>query len=80
MERALKLVDVVLDEARRRQSKRVRCRVAADIEANSFWLAVGFIPVVTVISTWLNLRESTSRRPLIVYDKAIAQPTLLEGI
>lgn len=79
MERALLLVDSIEDEARRRASLRIRCRVAYDIEANFFWLAAGYEPVTTVTSTWLNTRESASRRPLIVYDKELSQMTLFEA-
>ncbi len=73
MERALRLVDAIEREARRRHCPRLRCRVAADIEANYFWRAAGYVPVAETVSTWLNLRESLSRRPLIVYDKPLAQ-------
>ena len=76
MERALRLVAVCEDEARKRGSRRIRCRVAADIEANYFWRAAGFEPVATTTSTWLNVRESVSKRPLIVYDKPLDQGLL----
>lgn len=76
MERALALADAIQDEAERRSSPRIRCRVAFDIEANHFWRAAGYVPVATTTSTWLNLRESSSRRPLTVYDKPLRQQTL----
>ncbi len=75
MERAIALEHIVDSEARRRQSWRIRCRVAFDIEANFFWRAIGYEPVAEAISTWQNIRESKSKRPLIVYDKQL-QPTL----
>jgi hypothetical protein len=77
MERAMLLEDVVQQEARLRQKQRIRCRVAFDIEANFFWKAIGYIPIATVSSTWMNQRESKSQRPLVVYDKTICQPTLI---
>lgn len=76
MERALLLADAIEAEARRRHCPRLRCRVAADIEANLFWRAAGYVPVAETVSTWMNLRESNSRRPLIVYDKPLAQLAL----
>ena len=76
MERALRLVDACENEARRRGSRRIRCRVAADIEANMFWRAAGYEPIAITNSTWLNVRESISRRPLFIYDKSLDQGTL----
>jgi len=76
MERALKLVDSFEMEARRRGMLRVRHRVAADIEANYFWRAAGYTPVAITTSTWLNVRESLSRRPLFIYDKPLDQGQL----
>ena len=73
MTRALLLMDTMEEEARRRGNPFIRARVAYDIEANFFWRAAGYEPVNTVTSTWLNIRESKSRRPLIVYDKALDQ-------
>jgi hypothetical protein len=78
MERALSLADAVEAEAKRRNSGRMRCRVAYDIEANLFWRAAGYVPTATVVSTWLNLHESKSKRPLIVYDKVLSQPRLFD--
>ena len=76
MERAVSLEGVVSAESWRRGMKRIRCRVAFDIEANWFWKAVGYSPVATVTSTWMNQRESIRKRPLVVYDKIICQPEL----
>jgi len=79
MERALLLVGTVELEAVRRHMNRARCRVAYDIEANAFWLAAGWEAVATVTSTWLNIRESKCKRPLIVYDKVLCQPRLFNA-
>lgn len=79
LERALRLVSFIEDEARRRGSLRLRCRVAADIEANFFWRAAGYLPVAETTSTFLNTRESKSKRRLIVYDKELDQQTLFTG-
>lgn len=76
MERALKLVDNVEEEARRRGSLRIRHRVAADIEANFFWRAAGYTPIAVTTSTWLNVKESKSKRPLLIYDKPLDQGSL----
>jgi ribosomal protein S18 acetylase RimI-like enzyme len=76
LERALRLVDAVETEARRRGSLRLRCRVAHDIEANFFWQAAGYVPVAETVSTYLNLRPSSSGRRLIVYDKELDQQLL----
>lgn len=78
MERALALERVVADESTARLKPRIRCRVAADIESNLFWRAIGYVPVTTVTSTWLNQRESKSRRPIVVYDRVICQPELFQ--
>jgi GNAT superfamily N-acetyltransferase len=76
MERALKLVDAVETEARKRGSLRIRHRVAADIEANFFWRAAGYTPIAVTTSTWLNVKESASKRPLLIYDKPLDQGSL----
>jgi ribosomal protein S18 acetylase RimI-like enzyme len=72
MERALRLVDTVETEAWKRGAARIRCRVAADIEATLFWRAAGFEVVGETTSTWLNLRDAKARRPLLIYEKLIA--------
>ncbi len=76
MERAIELESVVSKESLSRTKARIRCRVASDIEANWFWKAIGYTPVAELTSTWLNQRESQSRRPLTVYDKILCQPEL----
>ena len=78
MERALKLVDACEVEARKRGCLRIRCRVAVDIDANFFWRAAGYQPIATTTSTWLNVKESMSRRPLFIYDKALDQGSLFD--
>lgn len=78
MERALRLVGACEDEARRRGSLRIRCRVAADIDANFFWRAAGYKPIAMTTSTWLNVRESASKRPLLIYDKPLDQGSLFD--
>lgn len=78
MERALALVFACEDEARKRGCRRIRCRVAADIEANFFWRAAGFRAIATTASTWMNVKESKSRRPLLIYDKALDQGALFD--
>ena len=75
--RASLMVDEVEDKAARLQKIGVTCRVAYDLESNFFWRAMGYEPVKQVISTWLNQRESKSKRPLWVYEKVIG-PLLKE--
>lgn len=48
------------------------CRVAYDFESNFFWRAMGYSPTGIATSTWLNQRQSKSKRPLIVYVKDFA--------
>ena len=76
LERATLLLSAIEDEAETRQRPKIKCRVAADIAANSFWNALDYTPVAEVTSTWLNVRESKSKRPLIHYEKVISQPEL----
>jgi hypothetical protein len=76
LERATLLLSTVENEAQKRQSPKIKCRVAIDIEANSFWLALDYRAVATVTSTWLNIRESKSKRTLMHYEKIITQPEL----
>lgn len=78
MERALAIVDACEVEARKRGCLRIRCRVAADIDANFFWQAAGYRPIAKTKSTWLNVKESASQRPLFIYDKALDQGSLFD--
>jgi hypothetical protein len=67
--RAMLMVNEVETEARQRGNFGIKCRVAYDLESNFFWRAIGYIPERQVISTWLNQRESKSKRPLWLYFK-----------
>jgi len=65
--RASMLEKAVREEALRNNCIGISCRVAFDLESNFFWRAMGYIPVEQVISTWLNQKESKSKRPLWKY-------------
>lgn len=52
-------------------SQFITCRVAADLESNFYWRAMGYTPIKMITSTWLNQRESKSKRPLIEYEKQL---------
>ena len=67
--RALLLADKVEADARARYREGIKARVAWDLESNDFWKAIGYAPISLVTSTWLNQRESKSRRPLWIYAK-----------
>ena len=69
--RAMLMADEIERDAVRYGKKGITCRVAYDLESNFFWRAIGYIPIKQVVSTWLNQRESKSRRPLWVYKKEI---------
>ena len=58
-------------ETKERQLWSIKCRVAYDLESNWYWKAIGYIPVENTISTWLNQKESKSKRPIIVYEKML---------
>ncbi len=75
--RALMMVDWVEAKARRLEKAGLTCRVAIDLESNLFWSGVGFHIAGTRTSTWLNQKESASKRPLHVYRKPLAQGLLL---
>jgi len=64
----------VSEEARNRTLTSIKCRVALDLESNFYWKAIGYQPVETVTSTWLNQKESKSKRPIIVYQKDMGMP------
>lgn len=68
-QRALLMADEVEAEAKRRGNWGIKCRVAYDLESNFFWRAIGYVPEKQVVSTWLNQRESKSKRPLWLYYK-----------
>lgn len=69
--RAMMLEDAVEQETRDRGLSEIKCRVAYDLESNFYWKAIGYIPVETTTSTWLNQKESKSKRPIIVYNKQL---------
>jgi hypothetical protein len=69
--RAMLMVDEVEREAKRRGNWGIKCRVAYDLESNHFWKAIGYVPLRQVVSTWLNQRESKSKRPLWLYLKKL---------
>lgn len=65
--RASLLEGIIREEATRYNCHGISCRVAFDLESNFFWKAMGYVPVKEVYSTWLNQKESKSKRPLWVY-------------
>ena len=69
--RAMLIINHVERQCRIREVGVITCRVAMDLESNFFWRAIGFIPVKEVISTWLNQKESKSKRPLWIYRKEV---------
>ena len=68
--RALLMADYIEERARALGKAGVKCRVACDLESNLFWRAIGYCPLGKVVSTWLNQRESASKRPLWAYEKS----------
>lgn len=69
--RALMMVNKVEEESIKLQKAGIKCRVAIDLESNLFWEGIGFKPIKVVTSTWLNQKESKSKRPLIIYFKPL---------
>ena len=69
--RAILLECQVEQEARERQLWIIKARVAYDLESNWYWKAIGYIPIEQTTSTWLNQKESKSKRPIIVYEKQL---------
>jgi len=49
----------------------VTARVAVDLESNLFWKGCGYNIAATTTSTWLNQKESKSKRPLHYYIKYV---------
>ena len=72
--RAMMMENAVDAEARERGLTSIKCRVALDLESNNYWKAIGYVPVQTVVSTWLNQCESKSKRPIVVYLKDLGMP------
>lgn len=71
IERALMFIKQVENIAKLTAKRYIRCRVACDIEAVKFWLAIGFVIESTVLSTHLNTGVSKSKRPLYIFTRKI---------
>lgn len=81
--RALLLVETVERQARERGLHTVEARVAADLEANLFWMAAGYEPVAEERSTYLARSASKCGRMIVLYRKKLqepAQPQLWEAL
>ena len=72
--RALMMEAEVSAEAHKRGLLGIKCRVAADLESNFYWKAMGYSPIQACVSTWLNQRESKSKRQIILYHKQFILP------
>ena len=70
-QRALMMADQVEKDAVSFGKTGISCRVAYDLESNFFWRAIGYVPLKQGTSTWLNQKESKSKRPLWHYEKHI---------
>ncbi len=77
--RAMMMESSVDREARNRNLTSIKCRVAYDLESNWYWKAIGYTPIRTVISTWLNQRESASKRPIVIYQKDLGMPLFIDA-
>ena len=77
-ERATALEQLARNAAKLHGKTGIKCRVAYDLEANYFWRAIGYVPQKKVISTWLNQRESKSKRPLFIYFLDLGLPLFKE--
>ena len=71
LHRALMLLDYVEKIAKEKGKTAITCRVAIDLESNKFWNSCGYKIQATTISTYLNQKESKSKRPLHYYIKYI---------
>jgi hypothetical protein len=69
--RAMLMINEIEDDANRYGKHGVTARVAYDLESNFFWRAIGYVPIKQITSTWLNQKESKSKRPLWIYRKEI---------
>lgn len=65
--RATALEGVVRAMAQTIGATGIRCRVACDLESNAYWKAMGYTPQRKIVSTWLNQRQSKSKRELFDY-------------
>ena len=72
LERALMLIQQTEYYAKLTNKRYLRARVACDIEAVNFWLAIGFEVTDTVISTHQNRGMSRSQRPLYIFKKDLS--------
>ncbi len=72
--RAMMMESAVTTEATERSISTIKCRVALDLESNFYWRAIGYAPISTETSTWLNQRESKSKRPIVIYQKDLGMP------
>lgn len=71
--RACMLENKVFQESLKNGFTKIKCRVAYDLDANFYWKALGYKPIITKISTWLNQKESKTKRQIILYEKKIKQ-------
>ena len=71
--RASMLENAVRQEAVKNKCVGISCRVAFDLESNFFWRAIGYQPIRQITSTWLNQKESKSKRPLWIYYLALKE-------
>ncbi len=69
--RALMMIDYVEKRAKELGKTSVTARVAVDLESNMFWNGCGYNVVATTTSSWLNQKESKSKRQLHYYVKDI---------
>lgn len=71
-QRAKLMCDAVESNAIRLGKKFVVARVACDLESVLFWNAIGYRIVAQTTSTWLNQKESLSKRPLFIFEKQVS--------
>jgi len=69
--RALMMLDYVESVAKKLGKTAIAARVAIDLESNLFWSGCGYEIKSTTTSTWLNQKESKSKRQLHYYVKYI---------
>ena len=65
------MLDYVEKRAKELGKTSVTARVAVDLESNMFWNGCGYNVVATTTSSWLNQKESKSKRQLHYYVKDI---------
>ena len=69
--RAKMMLDFVEDLCNKLGKTAISARVAIDLESNLFWQGCGYKITATTTSTWLNQKESKSKRPLHYYIKYV---------